>query len=49
MRVAFEFFQHHASGLCRFVRIMDPKTGVGETPGVSLRHPAKERFHRSLG
>ena len=27
--VAFEFFQRHTPGLCRFLRIMDPKTGVG--------------------
>ena len=27
--VAFEFFQRHAPGLCRFLRIMDTKTGVG--------------------
>jgi hypothetical protein len=28
-KVAFEFFQRHIPGLCRLLRIVDPKTGVG--------------------
>src|SRR3989442_8980230 len=48
-KVAFELFQRHSPGLCRFLRIMDTKTGVWQTSLETLGHPAKERFDRSLG
>src|ERR1700694_4679942 len=40
--VAFELFQRHSPSLCCFVRIMNTKTGVGQTPLKTLRHPRSE-------
>src|SRR5712691_10740379 len=48
-KVAFELFQRHSPGLCRFLRIVDTKTRVGQTPLKTLRHPAKESLYRPLG
>src|SRR6266566_7994160 len=36
--VAFEFFQRHSPGFCCLLRIMDTKTGVGQTPLKTLSH-----------
>src|ERR1700730_4705353 len=46
--VAFELLQRHCPSLCCFVRIMDPKTGVGQTPFKTLSHPTKEPLDRAF-
>src|SRR5258708_20091909 len=39
--VAFELFQRHSPGLCRFLPIMDTQTAVASTPLKHLAHPPK--------
>src|SRR5947209_3736082 len=49
VKIAFQFLKGHRSCSCRCFSIMDAVTGIGQTPRVSLGHPAKESFDGSFG